>query len=101
MAEPKLSESSIEFIELSFPFSEKYFEALEVPPTTFFVCGVCGRQFDYLSHDLKSGSLYIKRLNMSIRDTSRGDTNDLILLTRDLQRQLEGRREANVKVSKS
>ena len=32
------------------------------------------------------------------RDVSRGDTKDLILFTQDLQRQLEGRRDANVKV---
>ena len=33
------------------------------------------------------------------RDTTRGDTNDLILLSKELQRQLEDRRDANVKVS--
>lgn len=33
------------------------------------------------------------------RDMSRGDTNDLILLSKELQRQLEDRRDANVKVS--
>ncbi|GAX74046.1 hypothetical protein CEUSTIGMA_g1496.t1 [Chlamydomonas eustigma] len=33
------------------------------------------------------------------RDTSRGDTNDLILQIRDLSKQLEGRKQANVKLS--
>ena len=33
-----------------------------------------------------------------IRDTSAGDQKDLVLLTKELQRQLEDRKDANVKV---